>query len=93
MEEGKEALILFASLKGKHISKDEFINFFYLSVRHILTKKKVFHYVIVEDISDNSIIIKDILTHTYPCINSPCAYFFYNFAYQSFKSNKCFIIN
>ncbi len=93
IEEEKEALILIASLKGKDVSKDEFIKFFYMAIKNVLTNKKVFHYVIVEDISDNGIIIKDILLHTYPCINSPCAYFFYNFAYQSFKSNKCFIIN
>jgi hypothetical protein len=64
-----------------------------MAIKNVLTNKKVFHYVIVEDISDNGIIIKDILLHTYPCINSPCAYFFYNFAYESFQSNKCFIIN
>jgi len=93
IEEGKEALSLFASIRGHNTSKETFIQLFYLAVRKVLTDKQVFHYVLIEDVSDNGLLVKDVMRETYPIINSPCAYFFYNFAYQSFASNKCLIIN
>ena len=93
IEEGKEALSLFASIKGHNTSKETFTQLFYLAVRKVLTDKQVFHYVLIEDVSDNGLLVKDVIKHTYPIINSPCAYFFYNFAYQSFASNKCLIVN
>jgi hypothetical protein len=52
-----------------------------------------FGFAAIEDISDNYIIINDIQQKTPPLIVSPTAYFFYNFAYPSFKSNKVLIIN
>ena len=93
IEEGKEALSLFASIRGQNTSKEIFIQLFYLAVRKVLTDKQVFHYVLIEDVSDNGLLVKDVIRETYPIINSPCAYFFYNFAYQSFASNKCLIVN
>lgn len=93
IEEGKEALSLFASIRGHNLDKNTFMQLFYLAIRKILTDKQVFHYIIIEDISDNNLLVTDVMRHTYPVINSPCAYFLYNFAYQSFPANKCLIVN
>jgi hypothetical protein len=54
---------------------------------------KNFKYLIVEDISDNCYIIANISKKTHPIAVSPCAYFFYNFAYSPFKSNNILIVN
>lgn len=51
-----------------------------------------FKYLIVEDVSDNRVIIDNLSVKTHPFIVSPTAYFFYNFAYSPFKSDKCLII-
>jgi hypothetical protein len=59
----------------------------------IIKEHNYFGYLIVEDISDNECIIKNIIINTYPLVISPSAYFFYNFAYSPFKPEKCFIIN
>ena len=40
---------------------------------------------------DNNIIIKDLVKKTHPLI-SKTAYFFYNFAYRTFESDKVFIL-
>jgi len=69
-----------------------FINGFFLSFYKIIKRFNQFRFGLVEDISDNNIIIKDILMENKPLIVSPTAYFFYNFAYPTFKSNKVLII-
>ena len=53
----------------------------------------MFGFAAIENISHNNIIIQNIKLKTQPLIISPTAYFFYNFAYPTFKSNKVFIIN
>ena len=55
--------------------------------------EKYFGFSAIENISHNDIIINNIMIKTKPLIVSPTAYFFYNFAYNTFKSNKVFIIN
>jgi hypothetical protein len=54
--------------------------------------KSIFCYLTVEDISDNKCIISSITKHTYPVVVSPTAYFFYNFAFSTFKSESVLII-
>jgi ribosome biogenesis GTPase A len=63
-----------------------------------LTKAKIaaenyFGFCAIEDISDNNILINNIQLKTKPLVVSPTAYFFYNFAYPTFKSNRVLIIN
>ena len=53
----------------------------------------IFCYLTVEDISDNKCIIASITKHTYPVVVSPTAYFFYNFAFSTFKSESVLIIS
>ena len=53
--------------------------------RHMMSKHN--------NIANNNIVIDNLLLKTKPIIQSPTAYFFYNFAYPTFKSSKVLIIN
>jgi hypothetical protein len=57
-----------------------------------IAKKYKFGYCAIEGISHNTIIIGNILMKTKASIISPTAFFFYNFAYPTFKPEKTFII-
>lgn len=81
----------FASIQGD-ISNELFIHGFKLSLASIL-KDNIFHFLSIEDISDNNSIIQNLLIKSHPIIVSPTAYFFYNFAYETFHSNKTLILN
>ena len=87
---GMEVLSCFASLSNTN--DDIFIQGYKISFWKI-ANDNYFGYCAIEDISDNNIIIKNLLLKTKPNIISPTAYFFYNFAYPTFKSNETFIIN
>jgi len=52
-----------------------------------------FKFLIIEDVSDNYLIIENLTIRTKPCIISPTAYFFYNYIYHTLKSNKLLILN
>ena len=88
---GKYVISCFASMKG-NISDELFIHAFKISVNSIVNAHK-FYYLSIEKISHNDILIENLLRKSNPEITSPTAYFFYNFAYQSFPSNKVLIIN
>ena len=95
-----EILSCFASINGA-ISKnnknnknnDIFIEGFKVSLWKIYKKHTSFQFAVIEDISDNREIIKNIQLRTDATLISPTAYFFYNFAYPTFKPKKCLIIN
>ena len=92
----KCALSCICSIKGGNISLNHFISGFKNSLWTIKEKTKItenFAYLIIEDISDNWMLIDNISIKTSPEIKSPTAYFFYNFAYHTFKSNRVLIIN
>jgi hypothetical protein len=91
IENEKEILSCIGSING--IKNEEFIKGFKMSVWSIIKDNNNLKYVMVEDISDNTCIINNICIKTHPIAISPMAYFFYNFAYNSFKSGKCLIIN
>ena len=86
----KEVISCFASIKG-NIDEKVFIQGFKIGLSKIV-KKTNFAYLCVENISDNEIIIKNLLIKSIPTSIHPTAYFFYNFAYQTFLSNKILII-
>ena len=90
IEKGLEVLSCFASI----CSCDEniFIQGFKISFWKIAAEN-YFGFAAIEDISDNNIIINYLKNKTKPLIISPTAYFFYNFGYPTFKSNKALIIN
>ncbi len=91
IEKNLEVLSCFASINNCDLA-DIFIQGFKISFWKI-SKKNNFGFAAIENISDNNIIINNLLLKTTPLIISPTAYFFYNFAYHTFKSNKVLIIN
>lgn len=93
LEKGKEVISCIASINGPNLTKDEFIAGFKVALWSIIKEHKNFHFLTIEDISDNTCIINNICAKTWPSIVSPMAYFFYNFAYSPFKSEKCLILN
>jgi hypothetical protein len=93
LEKGKEVISCIASINGRVLTKDEFISGFKVALWSIIKDHKNFYFLTMEDISDNTCIINNICVKTLPTIVSPMAYFFYNFAYSPFKSDKCLIIN
>jgi hypothetical protein len=93
IKKDEEVISCIASIKGTHISIKEFINGFKLALWSIIKTHNNFKYLIAEDVSDNAIIISNLSIKTHPLAISPTAYFFYNFAYSPFKSEKCLIIN
>jgi len=93
IEKEKEIISCIASINGTTLSSKEFIKGFKMALWSIIKEHNYFGYLVIEDISDNECIINNISINTYPLVVSPSAYFFYNFAYSPFKSEKCFIIN
>ena len=90
IEKNMEVLTCFASLSNT--DDDIFVKGFKISFWKIAAEN-MFGFAAIENISHNNIIINDIQRKTTPLIVSPTAYFFYNFAYPTFKSERVFIIN
>ena len=90
IEKGLEVLSCFASICD--CETDIFIQGFKISFWKIAAEN-YFGFAAIENISHNNIIINNIMLKTKPLIVSPTAYFFYNFAYPTFKSEKVLIIN
>ena len=99
IEKDKEVISCIASINGNILTNQEFIHGFKVALWSItdlkMSKKDSnnFQYLAIEDLSDNRCIIDNISIKTWPTIVSPTAYFFYNFAYSPFKSEKCLILN
>jgi ribosomal protein S18 acetylase RimI-like enzyme len=90
IEKNMEVLDCFASISN--VEDNIFIQGFKISFWKIAAEN-YFGFCAIEDISDNNILINNIQLKTKPLVISPTAYFFYNFAYPTFKSNKVLIIN
>ena len=90
VEKDIEVLSCFASISNTN--DDIFIQGFKISFWKIAAEN-YFGFSAIEDISDNYIILNNIKQKTKPLITSPTAYFFYNFAYPTFKSHNVLIIN
>ena len=94
IEKDKEIISCIASIYNKDVlTREEFIKGFKVSLWSIIKEHNNFRYLTMEEISDNTCIINNICIRTHPMVISPMAYFFYNFAYSPFKSEKCLIIN
>jgi len=89
IEKDKEVLSCFASINNCE-NNDIFIHGFKISFWKIADDNK-FGFSAIENISHNHIIVDHLKTR--PIIQSPTAYFFYNFAYNSFKPARVLIIN
>lgn len=90
IEKNIEVLSCFASVNDT--DNDIFIQGFKISFWNIAAKYN-FGYAAIENISHNDLIINNLIKKTKPDIISPTAYFFYNFAYYTFKANRVLIIN
>jgi len=90
IEKGMEVLSCFASISN--VENNIFCQGFKISFWKI-SAENYFGFCAIEDISDNNLLIDNIKLKTKPLVISPTAYFFYNFAYPTFKSNKVLIIN
>jgi hypothetical protein len=90
IEKGLEVLSCFASIC--HCEQPVFIQGFKISFWKIAAEN-YFGFSAIENVSHNDILINNIMQKTKPLIVSPTAYYFYNFAYPTFKPEKTLIIN
>jgi hypothetical protein len=91
IEKDMEVLSCIGSINNC-LDEDIFIQGFKISFWNIADKNN-FGFCAIENISHNNVIINNLIQKTHPIIVSPTAYFFYNFAYHSFKPEKTLIIN
>jgi hypothetical protein len=95
-EKDLEILSCFASINNfeKYDKEGEklFIHGFKISFWET-AEKNYFGFAVIENISHNYIIIENVRIKTKAVVISPTAYFFYNFAYHTFKPEKVLIIN
>jgi hypothetical protein len=89
VEKNMEVLSCFASINN--CDDNIFIQGFKISFWKIAAEN-YFGFAAIEEISHNNIIIENLKIKTKPLIISPTAYFFYNFAYPTFCSNKVLIL-
>jgi len=92
IEKDLEVLTCIASINNGVLDNSIFIHGFKINFWNI-SEKYNFGFSAIENISHNNDIIQNILLKTPPKIISPCAYFFYNFAYPTFNADKAFILN
>ena len=85
-------LSCFASINNS-TNLDVFERGFKICIWKIYKKNAQFQYFVIESISDNQKLIENLQIRTKSNLESPTAYFFYNFAYNTFRPSKCFIIN
>jgi hypothetical protein len=90
IEKNMEVLTCYASIKK--CDDNIFIQGFKISFWKIAAEN-YFGFAALEEIAHNNIIIDNLKIKTHPLIVSPTAYFFYNFAYPTFRSNKVLILN
>ena len=90
VEKNMEVLNCFASIN--ECDDNIFIQGFKISFWKIASEN-YFGFAAIEEISHNNVIIENLKIKTPPLIISPTAYFFYNFAYTTFRSEKVLIIN
>lgn len=91
VDKNEEALTCFASINATG-SKELFIQGYKNALYKIIEGNKQFVFSVIENVSHNNVLLDDMLQVLNPIVISPSAYFFYNFAYNTFSSNKTFVI-
>ena len=92
IEKDLEVLTCIGSIQNESSKRNDiFIHGFKISFWKIAEQNN-FGFAAIENISHNYIFIHNLIKKTKPCVISPTAYFFYNFAYPTFSSNKTFIL-
>lgn len=94
IDKNSEFISLIASIKTDKISNAEFIDLFKLSLeKTLLSNSKIpLTHLLVEDTSNNNIIIDNLRKKTEPLCISPTAFFLYNYISPTVPSNKIFIL-
>ncbi len=92
IETKREILMCIASISCCE-NESFFMDGFRIATQTILNAFPAFQYVGIECISDNVILNKHIAKQYIKTFTSRTAYFWYNFAYPSFDSEKVFILN
>jgi len=88
----KEILTCFASIIADGIDNNIFIIGFKDAMDTIVAKYPTYSILMIEGKSDN-VLLNKILSSMSPTIFAvPCAYYFYNFAYATFKPENTFIL-
>lgn len=85
----KSILTCYASIKTPSIT-DELFYFCFLNIINTIKLPK--DLLVIENISDNDIICKNIKQHVKPFIKSPTAYFLYNYIFLPVKPKQCLIL-
>ena len=95
LEKGHEVLCCFASVKSnsKNIEREIFSHGFKLTLSEICEKHREFYYLSVENISHNRLLLENLFRKNKNIMETPCAYFFYNFAYPTVDSGRVLIVN
>jgi ribosomal protein S18 acetylase RimI-like enzyme len=92
VEEDKEILNCFVSIISRNISMEIIEVGFIECTKKIVTKYPSYSVLLVEDKSNNVELNKQLFVDVRPMYKIPCAYYFYNFAYPSFKPEKTLIM-
>jgi len=88
-----ESLCCFASINCfDRRETDIFIHGYKVALWKIC-EKHGFRFTVIEETSDNGLIVSALKMRTRPTIVSPTAYFFYNFAYHTFQPKKALILH
>jgi hypothetical protein len=88
-QQGLEVLNCFASIC--RCEKDIFIQGFKISFWKIAADN-YFGFAAIDGVSHNDIFINNIILKTKPTIITSTSYYFYNFAYPTFKPEKCLLL-
>ena len=72
---------------------DYFVHGYKVALWKIIEKHSKYVFNVVEDISDNGVILDNLLMKTSAILQYPCAYFFYNYIYGTYPSKKIFMIH
>ena len=91
IEENMEILTCSASIKTPNFPNEYFIQGFKIMFWDYAEKYN-YGCCVIENISQNNLLIQNICIKTKPFITSPTAYYFYNYACHPFNPEKVLII-
>lgn len=92
IEKEKEILNCIASIISTNVSMDIILLGYIQILNQIIKKYPSYSILLIENKSDNVLLNKKLSLSIRSLYNIPCAYYFYNFAYPSFKPEKSLIL-
>jgi len=91
LKKGTECLSLIATVNNCK-NKELFAHGYKVALWKLWESNPAFKCAVIEEISDNYIIVDNLLKKSTPILTSPTAYYFYNFAYSTFNSKKVLVV-